>query len=161
MLASGPQEAQRAGASSSGVGERVRRLAMHQPYAVLCTQGGGQPYGSLVAIAASADLRQLAFATPSATRKYRLLLDCARVSLLIDDRSTQSDTLMDIEAVTATGRATLLEDPTERTRCATLLIDRHPHLKAFVEAPSCALFRVDVVRYFHVSAFQTVNQWIP
>ena len=32
---------------------RIRRLTSGQPYAVLCTQGEGQPYGSLVAFAFS------------------------------------------------------------------------------------------------------------
>lgn len=148
-------------ASTPDVGEHVRRLVMRQPYAVLCTQAEGQPYGALVAIAATPALDQLVFATPRATRKYRQLLDCSQVALVIDDRSNRPDELMAIEAVTATGRATLVEQPKELDRGAALLLDRHPHLKAFVAAPTSALFRVDVVRYFHVSAFQNVTQWIP
>jgi len=30
-----------------------------------------------------------------------------------------------------------------------------------VKAATCALFRVDVVRFLHVARFQEVNQWIP
>jgi hypothetical protein len=41
------------------------------------------------------------------------------------------------------------------------LTQRHPQLRSFVRAPSSALFRIDVVRYLHVSRFQEVHQWIP
>ena len=36
--------------------ERIRTLMTEQPYAVLCTQGGGQPYGSVIAFAANPEL---------------------------------------------------------------------------------------------------------
>ena len=39
------------------VRDRIERLAREQPCAVLCTQGEGQPYGWLVALAVSEDLR--------------------------------------------------------------------------------------------------------
>mgnify|MGYP002068211782 CR=1 FL=1 len=43
---------------------RIRRLLMEQGYAVLCTQSQSQPYGSLIAFAASDDLKTIVFATP-------------------------------------------------------------------------------------------------
>ena len=42
-----------------------------------------------------------------------------------------------------------------------MLTARHPYLKSFVESPSTALFRVDAVRFLHVTRFQEVRQWIP
>ena len=48
------------------VRERVRSLAEEQDYGVLCVQGGGQPYGALVAFAFSEDMRHITFATPTA-----------------------------------------------------------------------------------------------
>ena len=60
----------------------VARLVREQPYAVLCTQGEGQPYGSLVALAVTDDLSSAVFATPITTRKYRLLWDCDHVALV-------------------------------------------------------------------------------
>jgi len=46
---------------------------LEQPYAVLCTEGRGQPYGSMIAFAANQELNTVVFATPVATRKFRLL----------------------------------------------------------------------------------------
>jgi nitroimidazol reductase NimA-like FMN-containing flavoprotein (pyridoxamine 5'-phosphate oxidase superfamily) len=143
------------------VRERIRHLADQQPYAVLCVQGEGQPYGALVAFAFSEDLRHAVFVTPVATRKYRLLSECDHVALVIDNRPNKADKLMEIEAVTVTGRSQLIERGGEFDRWAELLINRHPYLKSFVKAATCALFRVDVVRFLHVARFQEVSQWIP
>ena len=128
---------------------------------LLCVQGGGQPYGALVAFAFSEDLCTAVFTTQRATRKYRLLSACSRVAVVIDDRPGKIGALMETEAVTATGNATLLTPGPELERQAELLIARHRYLEPFVLSPSCAVFRVDVTRYFHVVRFQEVSQWIP
>jgi hypothetical protein len=141
--------------------ERIRRLLTEQPYAVLCTQSQSQPYGSLVAFAASDDLKTLAFSTTVATRKYRLLTECEHVALLIDSRSDSSVDMMRIEAVTATGQARVVAAGPEFDCWAGLLTACHPHLAPFVKAKSSALVCVQVVRYFHVCRFQEVRQWVP
>jgi uncharacterized protein YhbP (UPF0306 family) len=147
--------------SDPAVRERIERLVREQPYAVLCVQGGGQPYGALVAFAFSEDLRHVVFATPMATRKYRLLSECDHVAFVIDDRPSHGDELMDIEAVTITGRSQQIDRGSAFEEWAELLLSRHPYLSAFVRAPTCALFRVDVLRCLHVGRFQEVRQWIP
>ncbi len=143
------------------VADRIRGLVGEQPYAVLCVQGDGQPYGALVAFAFSNDLRHACFATPMATRKYRLLTECDHVALVIDSRSSRPGSLMDVEAVTATGRALLIDRGPEFDRWADLLVSRHAYLQSFVKAATSALFRIDVVRFLHVTRFQEVRQWIP
>lgn len=139
----------------------VARLVAEQPYAVLCTQGGGQPYGSLVALAVADDLGWAAFSTPMTTRKYRLLVECDHVALVIDSRSRAMADMMQVEAITATGRARQVSVGEGFEQAASLLVDRHPQLGSFVKAPSTALFRVDILRYFHVTRFQEVRQWTP
>jgi hypothetical protein len=154
-----------ASANASGdehaVRDLIERLVREQLYAVLCTQGGGQPYGSLVALAVTADLSAAVFATPITTRKYRLLCDCEHVALVIDSRSCSIEDMMQIEAITATGRARQLAPGHEFEREAGLLVGRHPQLELFVRAPTTALFHVDIIRYFHVTRFQEVRQWTP
>lgn len=141
--------------------DRIRKLMNAELYAVLCTQGQGQPYGSVVAYAASQDLTSVVFATPITTRKFRLLSECNRVALVVDNRAARPDDLMAIEAVTATGQALRIAQGPEFARWADLLAARHPYLKSLITASSCALFRVDIIRYFHVVRFQEVRQWIP
>ena len=141
--------------------ESIRTLLLEQPYAVLCTQGGGQPYGSLVAFAASEDLRALVFATPVTTRKYRLLAACDHVALVVDNRSHFASDISHIQAVTATGRAHILENAANAQRWYQLLIDRHGYMRRFITAETTALIRVDIVRYLHVTRLQEVRQWVP
>ena len=140
---------------------RIRRLLMEQGYAILCTQSQSQPYGSLIAFAASDDLKTIVFATPVTTRKYRLLTECEHVALVVDSRSIFPSDMMRIEAVTATGRARVVGTGTEFDRWAGLLTARHPHLAAFVRSQSSALVCVEVLRYLHVCRFQEVRQWVP
>jgi nitroimidazol reductase NimA-like FMN-containing flavoprotein (pyridoxamine 5'-phosphate oxidase superfamily) len=156
-----PGESLQASDDARPLEAQIRQLIERQPFAVLSTQGHGQPYGSLVAFAATDDLTSMVFATPTATRKYRLLSECDHVALVVDSRSTRSDDMMEIEALTATGRATRLTETGEIERFAQLLLARHGQLNRFVASPSTALFRVDVVRYFHVTRFQEVRQWKP
>ena len=107
------------------------------------------------------DLCFATFATSRATRKYRLLSECEQVALLIDNRSEFRHELMKVEAVTATGRAELIDHGADFQRWAALLTERHPYLKSFVQSSSCGLFRVQILRYLHVFRFQEVRQWIP
>jgi len=139
----------------------IRQLLDSQLYGVLCTQGQGQPYGSLVAYAMTPDLDSAIFATQKATRKYRLLSGCAQVALVVDNRSAFPGQLMDVEAVTATGRAHEVATGPEFAQWSRLLTERHPYLETFVRSPSCGLFRIDIARYFHVTRFQEVRQWVP
>jgi len=70
----------------------VRRLLDGQLLAVLGTHHAGAPYTSLVAFAATEDLRSLLFATSRATRKWANLTDDARASMLIDSRTNRAET---------------------------------------------------------------------
>ena len=139
----------------------ISRLIDGQEYGVLCTQGRGQPYGSLVAYAMTPELDFAVFATQKATRKYHLLSQCAHVALVVDNRSAHPGRLMEVEAVTATGVAHEVATGPEFERWSRLLTDRHPYLAEFVRSVSCGLFRIDIVRYFHVIRFQEVRQWVP
>ena len=123
---------------SSGVADRsvrgrIQHLVEQQPYAVLCVQGGGQPYGALVAFAFSEDLRNAVFVTPKATRKFRLLSECNHVALVIDNRPDKGDELMEIEAVTATGRSQWIERGPEFEHWAERLVTRHAYLEVLRE----------------------------
>ena len=145
----------------SQLSKRIQRLVSEQLYGVLCTQGQGQPYGSLIAFAFSDDLSRAVFATPIATRKYNLLSECDHVSLVVDNRPLHPNEMMKVEALTATGRAMEVPRGHNFEELERLLIDRHPQLGSFVKASSCALFRIDIVRFFHVGRFQEVGQWTP
>lgn len=147
--------------SDESLSVRIKQLMNSQPYAVLCTQGEQHPYGSLVAFSMADDLGTAVFSTPVTTRKFQLLSQCDRVSLLIDNRCQHPDNMMNVEAVTATGHAKRIDGRTGFEYWSRMLIARHGYLEDFVQSPSVALFCIEIVRYFHVVRFQEVRQWVP
>ncbi|UCE05036.1 MAG: pyridoxamine 5'-phosphate oxidase family protein [bacterium] len=141
--------------------DQIRQLVDQQSFCILCTQGGSQPYGSLIAYAFTDDLKHFFFTTPKVTRKFKLLSECQRVALVIDSRCQHLDDMTQVDAVTITGKATQIQTGVDYEQGISLLKSRHPYLANFLKSASTALFRIDVVRYFHVTRFQEVSQWIP
>ena len=72
--------------------ERIARLVQGEPFAVLCTQGDGQPYGSVIAIAVEPRICASWPSAPPAPRASTACsMRCRRVALVIDDRSKHGD----------------------------------------------------------------------
>ena len=133
----------------------LKKLLQSQPLAVLATQHRGQPYASLIAFAASGDLKSLYFATTRSTRKYANLSNDSRVAVLVDNRSNKVSDFRWAMAATATGRATEV-GPSERESLLDLYLAKHPHLKDFVQSPTCAFCEIKVQTFFVVTRFQRV-----
>jgi nitroimidazol reductase NimA-like FMN-containing flavoprotein (pyridoxamine 5'-phosphate oxidase superfamily) len=135
--------------------QQLIQLFASQRLAVLSTQHQGQPYASLIAFAASDDLKELIFATPRSTRKFAYLQACPKVALLIDSRSNQEADIHQAIAVTALGTA--VEVPSEDVSLVLEhFIARHPLLDEFARSESTAVIRVIVETYYVVSRFQEV-----
>ena len=137
--------------------ERLITLFNTQNLAALSTHHEGQPYTSLVAFYASADVKSIYFATPKTTRKYANLEADRRVALMINSSSNQSSDFHRAIAVTAVGKATTIEG-SEKERILEKYLTKHPHLEEFVRAPTCALVGVTVESYYMVRNFQNVTE---
>jgi nitroimidazol reductase NimA-like FMN-containing flavoprotein (pyridoxamine 5'-phosphate oxidase superfamily) len=135
----------------------IRDLLQSQKLAVLSTQNHGQPYANLIAIAATADLRHILFATTRATHKYANLMADARVAVLVDNRKNEVSDFTAAAALTALGQAWELQGM-ERQQFLKVYLERHPYLEEFVTGPTCALLRVKVDKYVVVSRFQDVRE---
>ena len=140
---------------SEKIKAHLRQLFDIQKLAVLATHQSGQPYASLVAFAASQDLKHLFFATPRTTRKFANVNADARVALLVDSRSNREVDFHEAMAATATGEVRELTTVERRAHTA-LYLKRHPHLEEFVASPSCAFMQVAVHCYYLVRQFQKV-----
>ncbi len=131
-----------------------------QRLGVLATEDRGQPYTSLVAFAATDDLRSLIFATTRNTRKHHNLITTPGVAMLMDNRSTQDTDFRSSVAITALGAACETHGP-ERQHLVDLFLARHPQLRPFIDAPDSAVVRIDVHTYYVVSNFQEVVEYRP
>jgi len=137
--------------------ERLVELDRSEMSAVLATDGGGQPYTSLVSFALSPDLKGLIFATPKATSKYENMINNPRVSVLIDNRMNAGNNLLRGEAITILGTAKTIRRGKRWQEVARILVEKNPALSDFINAPTTALIYVEAVRYIHVGRFQTVT----
>ena len=131
-------------------------LCRQQLHAVLATAVTSGPYASLVAFAASPDLRQLVFVTGRATRKFRNLAASGTAALLIDNRTNTASDVAEAMAVTVVGRAGEATGA-EREQLLALLLARHPGLADFARAVDTAVVAVRVERYLLVDRFQRVR----
>jgi nitroimidazol reductase NimA-like FMN-containing flavoprotein (pyridoxamine 5'-phosphate oxidase superfamily) len=136
----------------------LRELFLTQRFAVLATDDHGQPFASLMAFAASEDLRHIIVLTDRATRKFCNLKGNPRVALLIDDRENKGSDTQESVAVTAVGEAGEM-DPDAGAPLLELFLTRHPYLADFSASPGCAIVRVKIKSYMLVSRFQRVNEW--
>lgn len=143
------------------VEEGIRSLCEGESFAVLATQGEGQPYASLIGFATSPDLTHLVFATPKQTRKYALLEKDNRVALLVDNRASKTGSINHLSALTITGKGEILTKEEDKDKWGKLLTDKHPYLSDFVASSATAIVVVQVYRYFYVRRFQEVTEWIP
>lgn len=143
--------------STKIVEQTIRNLFRTQKLAVLSTHNSGQPYASLVAFVATEDLKHLYFATARTTRKYHNLTVDPRVAMLIDSRSHLDSDIHTAVAVTATGMAKEVSGP-EKDQGVRRYLSKHPYLKDFIGAETCALIRLTVKTYYLVSRFQQVME---
>jgi hypothetical protein len=80
-----------------------------------------------------------------------------RVAVLVDNRKNDPSDFAEAAAVTALGKAWELQGA-ERQGFLQVYLARHPYLKDFVAAPTCALLRIQVDKYITVSRFQEVRE---
>jgi nitroimidazol reductase NimA-like FMN-containing flavoprotein (pyridoxamine 5'-phosphate oxidase superfamily) len=126
-----------------------------QLFASLATLQGGRPYNSLIAFAATDDLKSILFVTKRQTRKYTNILSNNSVSVLIDSRSNRDSDVRNAVAVTAIGTAAEVTGD-QKQKLLGIYLAKHHSLEKFAHLPESALFRIDVKRYFIVRNFQDV-----
>jgi nitroimidazol reductase NimA-like FMN-containing flavoprotein (pyridoxamine 5'-phosphate oxidase superfamily) len=140
-----------------GLKKTIVELFSTQMLAVLSTHGNKQSYASLVAFAATDDLKHIIFATTRSTRKYANLSSEPNVALLIDNRANEEKDFSYAVAATALGRADEVSG-SRKGAWRDIYLTKHPHLREFVSSPSCALMKVRVKKYYIVNRFQNVQE---
>ena len=126
--------------------DMINTLLASQYLGVLATQDSGQPYGNLVAFAATADLKNIVFATNRNTRKYGNIRANNKVAILIDSRRNEESDFKTAAAGTAIGIA---QEATgdERERLAEIYLTKHTSLAEFVNKQENALINITVSDY--------------
>lgn len=127
-------------------------------FAVLATEGAGQPHASLIAITPFGSCRQLIFATYRDTRKFSNLAINRKVAVLFEPDNADKTGLQRNHVITALGNAEEVL-PEERDLALSAHLKRHPDLASFLSSDDCALIVVRVEAYQVVQGIDDVRWW--
>jgi len=138
--------------------EHIEAVLKTSSFAVLATEGNGQPHTSLIAITPLVNFRQIIFATYRNTLKYRNLSDNNKVAVLIEGEYLNMRGIRESVVLTVIGHAEEIstdgdEEPYHEH------INRHPEMESFMLSPDCALIRVIAQSYQVVYGIDEVK-WI-
>lgn len=127
-------------------------------FAVLATEGNGQPHTSLIAITPFENFRQIIFATYRNTLKYRNLSDNNKVAVLIEGKYFNKKGLKESVVLTIIGQTEEISIARNETPYQEHL-KRHPEMESFMISPDCVLIRVIPQSYQVVYGIDDV-MWI-
>lgn len=123
--------------------ERMKELVNERGTCVLATAAGGKPHCSLMAYVSDPDCREIYMVTHRETVKYKNLANNPSVSLLIDTREGRAGDSQTM-ALTVEGLCTPITDKAKRSSVTAMLLERHPHLRVFLDEPNAALLSVEI-----------------
>ena len=127
-------------------------------FAVLATEGNGQPHASLIAITPLEDCRQIVFATYRNTLKYRNIENNIKVAVLIESERVNKENLRERIVLTIIGYIKEIST-TENEAAYQAHLNRHPHMESFMLSPDCALIMVIAQSYQIVNGIDDIS-WI-
>ncbi len=127
-------------------------------FAVLATEGKGQPHTSLIAITPFESSRQLIFATYRNTLKYRNLTHNSKVAVLIKSRDANMKGLPKSIVLTIIGHTEEISI-TENESAYEAHLKRHTEMESFMISSDCVLIRVIAQSYQVVNRIDDIR-WI-
>jgi len=127
-------------------------------FAVLATEGEGQPHASLIAVTPMEGFRKLIFATYRNTRKYQNLAHNGKVAVLVESIDIKRSGLQESFVLTAFGHVEEIE-AAENKMVFEAHLERHPELLSFMQSEDCSLIRIKVDRYQVVRGIDDVEWW--
>lgn len=137
--------------------EEITIMLSQHRFGVLATYGGEYPYTSLISLAFSNDFRYLIFPTLRETRKFANLSHETRVSVLLDNRSSEKCPEK-LYAITILGLGTET-DPAMHATYRELFLQRHPQLNEFLALPQTALIQIAIKKVILVEELQKIREF--
>jgi nitroimidazol reductase NimA-like FMN-containing flavoprotein (pyridoxamine 5'-phosphate oxidase superfamily) len=128
--------------------ERMKALAREKDICVLATVSGSKPHCSLMAYATDDNCLEFYLVTHRHTAKYRNLMENPNVSLLMDTREEhQGAGRPHGKALTVSGTFEPTADAGKRKRVRARLLERHPHLRDFMNDPDAEPICIKVTSF--------------
>ena len=138
--------------------EYIESVLRRNRFAVLATEGDGQPHVSLIAITPFASYRQLIFATYRNTLKYRNLSQNNKVALFIENENANIPGPNDKVALTIIGQTKEISI-SDREAAFREHLRWHPEMESFMQSSDCALIMVLAHSYQIVNGIEDIR-WL-
>jgi nitroimidazol reductase NimA-like FMN-containing flavoprotein (pyridoxamine 5'-phosphate oxidase superfamily) len=127
--------------------DKMKALVKEKDICVLATSAEGTPHCSLMAYVTNPECSELYMVTQKNT-KYKNLLDNPTVSLLIDTREEHSGSHRPrTKALTVDGVFRRIDDPSQGDSVRATLVERHPHMKSFLDQPDAEVFAIRITSF--------------
>ena len=138
--------------------EYIEDVLKLNKFAVLATEGNGQPHTSLIAITPFGSFRQLIFATYRNTLKYRNLAHNSKVAVLIESGDVNMKALHKSIVLTIIGHTEEI-NIVDNEAAFQVHLKRHPEMESFMLSNDCALILVIAQSYQVVYGIDDI-MWI-
>ena len=138
--------------------EYIEAVLKTSGFAVLATEGNGQPHTSLIAITPFENFRQIIFATYRNTLKYRNLSHNNKVAVLIESGVININGLIQSVVLTIIGHTEEINIAANEATYQTHL-KQHPEMESFMHSSDCVLIRVIAQSYQVVYGIDDIS-WI-
>jgi nitroimidazol reductase NimA-like FMN-containing flavoprotein (pyridoxamine 5'-phosphate oxidase superfamily) len=120
--------------------ETMKAITRDKDICVLATVSGDVPHCSLMAYVSDESCSEIYMATHRNTRKYKNLSANPTASLLIDTREEHRGASRPrAKALTIEGTFRVIVEEGKKKAVRARLLERHPHLKDFLDHPEAAL----------------------
>ena len=125
--------------------ERMKDLIKEKDICVLATVSADTPHCSLMAYVTDEECSRIYMVTYRQSRKYENLMKNPSVSLLIDTREEHlGSSRPEAEALTVSGTFEKMDDEDKESQVRSMLLDRHPHVKEFLDHPDAEILCIRV-----------------
>jgi len=138
--------------------ENIEAVLTASRFAVLATEGDGQPHASLIAITPFESFRQLLFATYRNTLKYRNLTHNSKVAFLIENENVNIKGLTEKVVLTIIGHTKEISI-SDKEAAYQAHLKRHPEMESFILSSDCALIMFIAQSYQVVYGIDDIR-WI-
>ena len=142
----------------STIKEYIGGILKTSGFAVLATEGNGQPHASLIAISPLGSCKQLVFATYRNTLKYRNIDNNSKVAVLIESEGLNKEDIRERIVLTIIGYIEEISIA-ENEAAYQAHLKRHPEMESFMLSSDCALIMVIAQSYQIVNGIDDIR-WI-
>lgn len=144
----------------SSIKECIEGVLKTSSFAVLATEGNGQPHTSLIAISQFGNFRQIVFVTYRNTLKYLNLSQNNKVAVLIEGEYLNMKGLKESVVLTIIGHTEEIEIEIEENEAIYQAhLKRHPQMKSFMLSSDCAIIQVIAQSYQVVYGLDEI-EWV-